>query len=93
LIRFKTIGIIGLKGFLDLSRILALFELVGARLLVRWLNFCALVDYNVNSLALRQSSNRNSLLINPLAAKPQNNPQIPRNLVKIHESGKNEAQN
>ena len=83
MIRFKTIGIIGLNGFLDLSGICALFELVCARLLVCWLNFCGLVDYNVGSLASGQSSSRNGLLINSLAAKTLNNPDIPRNLVKI----------
>jgi hypothetical protein len=51
LIRFKSIGVIDLKGFLDLSGILALFELACARPLVCWLNFCGLVDYNVSSIA------------------------------------------
>ncbi len=65
----KFTGSIGLKGFLDLSRVLELFELACARLLVCWLKFCGLVDYNVSSLASGQSPSRNSLLINPLAAK------------------------
>ena len=87
LIRFT--GSIGLKGFLDLSRILELFELACARLLVCWLNFCGLVDYNVSSLASRQSSSRNGLLINPLAAKTLNHPDIPRNLEKIQSDWRN----
>jgi hypothetical protein len=37
------------------------------RLLVCWIQFSALVDYNVSSLASRQSSSRNSLLIIILA--------------------------
>ncbi len=81
MIRFKFIGIIGLDEFLVLSGILALFEQACARLLVCLLNFSGLVDFYVKSLASERSSSRNGLLINPLAAKALNNPDIARNLV------------
>jgi hypothetical protein len=56
-IRIKSIGVIELKGFLDLSRILELLELACARLLVCWLNFCGLVAYDLSSIAQGQSAN------------------------------------
>ena len=64
MIRFKSIGIIELKGFLDLSGILALFELACARLLVCWLKLCSLLDYNVISLASELSSSQKGLVPN-----------------------------
>jgi hypothetical protein len=65
--RFDSVGLLGLKGFLDLSVILALCELASARLLVCWLKFCGLLDYNVILLASGLSSSQNGLLITLIA--------------------------